>query len=180
MADNPADQGDRDEPADKTTGAGSVDEGHTPSGEHRSPLQALDNGAGTSESSKGWGDFRMLKVSTAPKRPRSMSGDESDWESDFDSSDDENWSGLSSRDSDAESHRSAKPMRCRDKVKTGLVSDDGYQRFDPLASEEEDSWRLPADLASYLKRQAGKELDKGHKKALKQEAPAPKKQALQP
>ena len=50
----------------------------------------------------------------------------------------------------------------------------------PLASEEEDSWRLPADLASYLKLQAGKELDKGHKKALKQEAPAPKEQALQP
>ena len=109
-----------------------------------------------------------------------MSEDESDWESDFDSSDDENWSDISSGDSDAELHRSAKPTRRRDKVKTGLVSDDGYQRFDTLGSEEEDSWRLPADLASYLKWQAGKELDKGHKKALKQEAPAPKERALQP
>ena len=51
------DQGDRDEPVGKTTG--SVDEGHAPSGEHRSPLQALDNGVSptiTSESSNGWGD----------------------------------------------------------------------------------------------------------------------------
>ena len=78
MADNPADQVDRDEPVDRTTGARSVDEGHAPSGEHRSTLQALDNGAGTSEPSRGWGDFRIPKVSTAPKRPRSMSEDESD------------------------------------------------------------------------------------------------------
>ena len=109
--------------------AGSVDEGHAPSGEHSSPLQASDNGAGTSKPSRGWGDFRIPKVSTAPKRPRSMSEDESDWESD--SSDDENWSDISSGDSEAESHRSAKPTRRTDKVKTGLVSDDGYQRFDP-------------------------------------------------
>ena len=95
------------------------------------PPQALDNGAGTSESSKGWGDFRIPNESTAPKRPRSMSEAESDWESDFDSSEDENWSDLSSGDSDAESHRSIKPTRRRDKVKTGLVNDDGYQRFDP-------------------------------------------------
>ena len=162
MADNP---GDRDEPVDKTTGAGSVYEGHAPRGEHRSPLQALDNGAGTSEPSRGWVDFRIPKVSSAPKRPRSISEDESDWESDFDSSDDENWSDFSSGDSEAESHsRSAKSTRRRDKVKTGLVSADGYQRYDPLASEDEDAWWLPADLANYLQRQAAKNWTKGTRK----------------
>ena len=83
-------------------------------------------------------------------------------------------------DSDTESNRSAKLTRCRAKIKTGLVSDDGYQRFDPLVSKEEDSWHLLADPANYLKRQAPKGLNKEHKKALKQEARNPKEQALQP
>ena len=119
-------------PVDKT-GEWSVDEGHAPRGDYRPPCRPLVMGLALTMPVNVGAIFvfqryqLLLRDQDQTCQKLNPIGSQTLTPS----SDDENWSELSSGDSDAESHR-----RRRDKVKTGLVSDDGYQRFDPPSERE--------------------------------------------
>ena len=122
----------------------------------RSPLQALEQ-AGPAES---LGCYRIPL-----KRPLQRSDR-------ADSSSDSNSSWLDS-DSDGESGPSVGRQ-------AALVGSDGYRRFDPLAKENDNSWQLPEDMASYWEAQVSARLDSAARKAIKEVAPAPAEASLSP
>ena len=127
---------------------------------HRSPMQAVENTLPAQHMQ--WGSYSIPRVSESRKKCK-----HADSSSDDDSDESSDWA---SDDSDAEEHE----------VEETPTEASGYVRFDPTAADKEGEWRLPEALKAYWVKQVSKEMDKKHRKAMREDVPAPKLPGVTP
>ena len=121
---------------------------------HCSPVQAVENTMPAQQMQ--WGSYSIPRVSESRKKRK-----HADSSSDDDSDELSDWV---SDDSDAEEHE----------VDETPTDASGYVRFDPTAADKEGEWRLPEALKAYWVKQVSKEMDKKHRKAMREDVTPPK------
>ena len=109
-----------------------------------------------------WGSYSIARVSESRKKRK-----HEDSSSDDDSDESSDWA---SDDSDAEEHE----------VDETPTDASGYVRFDLAAADKEGEWRLPEALKAHWVKQVSKEMDKKHRKAMREDVPAPKLPGVAP